>query len=164
MRLRSLQQVEDLCLKLRFIIRPVAVNLPRVAGEFTIGSSAPRSNRVVCAAESGITADVCDHGHFTRRCLSADYFAFTIEGTNDLHTEVNLHRGSTYGRMLIEEAIMPVCTQPGMTSEKFPDKIESRLPRVANLSNQHAPAHRRERLRADSLSNNLIVHDETIPF
>lgn len=84
------------------------------------------------------------------------YFAFAFKRPNNLNAEVNLHRCSS--EIMVEEAIMPVDAQALVASEKFPDEIQSRLPRARDVSHPHTPPHRGERLRAYGLSDDLIVH------
>jgi hypothetical protein len=62
------------------------------------------------------------------------------------------------GAMMVEEAIMPVGSQPFMAAKELPDEIERRLPDAANVSTERAPPHRGERLGANGFSDNLIIH------
>jgi hypothetical protein len=65
--------------------------------------------------------------------------------------------------VLIKEAIVTIGPQAFMAAEKLPDKIKGRLPCSSNLPNAHGTPHCGKRLRANGLSDNLIVHRK-FPF
>ena len=60
--------------------------------------------------------------------------------------------------MMVKKAIMTIGPEVFMTVEKLPDEVKCWLPRSANVHPVHSAPHCRERLRADGLSDNLIVH------
>src|SRR3989442_11718361 len=91
-----------------------------------------------------------------RRC--ADYFACVLKRPNDLHAEVNHHRCFAMRRAVVKKAIMTVGPQAFMAAEKLPDKIKRGLPCSPNVPNAQAAPYCGERLRADGLGDNLIVH------
>ena len=55
---------------------------------------------------------------------------------------------------------MTVGAEAFMAAEKLPDSVKRWFPCSANVPNTHAASHCGERLRADGLSDNLIVHRE----
>jgi len=60
--------------------------------------------------------------------------------------------------MVVKEAIMTVGPQALMSAEKIPDKIKRWLPCFPHVPKMYTALHCGERLRADGLSYNLIVH------
>ena len=115
-------------------------------------------DRVICGSEFVIATDVSGHGHFAWGRLCTDYLAFALKGPNDLNAEVNIHRGIRMGRMMVEEAIMPVGSKAFMAPEELPDEVKRRLPDAANVSTERAPPHRGKRLCAEGFGNNLTIH------
>src|SRR5438552_118041 len=97
------------------------------------------------------------HSDLACRRLCADYFACLLKGLNDLHAEVNDHRCFAMRRVVVKKAIMTVGSQAFMAAEKLPDKIKRRLPCFPNVPNAHVTPYCGERLRADGLSDNLIL-------
>src|SRR5438067_2054640 len=98
------------------------------------------------------------HRDLTRRRLCADYFAGVLKGPTDLHAKVNDYLCFARRRVVVEKAIMTVGPQAFMLAEELPDKVKRRLPCCPNFPNAHAAPHRRERLRLDTLGDNLIAH------
>src|SRR5215813_1263338 len=98
------------------------------------------------------------HSDLARRRFCTDYLTFAFKGPNDLNAEFNVHRCTTIGGMMVEEAIMPVGSQAFIATQELPHEIKCRLPDAANVSRERAPTHRSERLRADGLGDNLIIH------
>jgi len=117
----------------------------------------------MCGCEFAIAANVCRHRDFACRRLRADYLASVLKGLNDLHAEINHHYCFARRRVLIKEAIVTIGPQTFIAAEKLPDKIKSRLPCSSNLPNAYAAPHCGKRLRANGLSDNLIVHRK-FPF
>jgi hypothetical protein len=113
---------------------------------------------VICGSQFLIAADMSSHGDLACGCLRTDYLAFVLKAPTDLNAEVNVHRFITRDRMTIDEAIMSVGSQAFMAAEKLPDQIKRRLPDAANVSTERASPDRSERLRADGLGDNLIIH------
>src|SRR4051794_40202664 len=117
----------------------------------------------MCGCEFAITTDVRRHDDLACGRLRADYLAFVLKGTNDLHAEINDHCCFARRREMVKEAIMTVGPQSFMAAEKLPDKGKRRLPCSPNLTNAHAGSHCGKRLLADAFSNELIVHRK-FPF
>ena len=98
------------------------------------------------------------HDDFAGRYLCADYFACVRKGPTDLHAEVDDNRRFALRRVVVNEAIVTVGPQAFMLAEKLPDKIKRRLSCSPNFPNAHAAPHCGERLRADGVGDDLIVH------
>src|SRR5262245_2837782 len=98
------------------------------------------------------------HGNLTCRRLCADYLTRVLKGPNNLHSKVNDNRSFARRGVVVKEAIMTVRPEAFMTAEKLPHKIKRRLPCSPNISNAHVTPDCGERLRADALGDNVIIH------
>src|SRR5262245_13315502 len=106
--LSSTQQIKNLRLKLRFIIRPIAIDLPRAPAECAAGRHAPRIDRFMCGCEFGIATDMRSHDDLACGRLRADDLAFALKGANDLHAEIDDHCYFARRSVMVKEAIMAV--------------------------------------------------------
>jgi hypothetical protein len=107
--------------QLRFVSGPIAIDFPGKSAEFMTGRRAPRIDRFMCGCEFSITADVRRHNDFACRRLGANYFAFVLKWSNDLHAEVYDHCNLTLPRVMVKETVMTVGPQAFMAPEKIPD-------------------------------------------
>jgi hypothetical protein len=93
-------------------------------------------DRIVGGLEFVIASEVRGHDDLAGGRLGTSDLAFALKWPNDLNAKVNVHRFVATGGMMVEEAIMPVGSQPFMAAEEFPDEIKRRLPDAANVSNE----------------------------
>src|SRR5262245_15372308 len=137
----SIQQINDLRFKLRRVVGPIAVDLPRAPAERAPGRRAPGMDRVMRLREFIVATHMRGHHHLAGRRLGADYFAFTLKGPNYLDPEVDVHWFIATSRMMVEEAIMAAGSQVLMAAQELPDEIKCRFPRTRDVSNRHLPSH-----------------------
>jgi hypothetical protein len=86
-------------------------------------------------AHSVIRTNVQRARDLSPRRFDQVHFASFFEGTNNLHTEVHLHRKMSRRWVMVKAHVAPIRAQPRVMTEKFPHPIQRWAPRSANLPN-----------------------------
>src|SRR4029079_76350 len=105
-----------------------AVDLPGDAGERAVVGPAPRLDGGVRFGQPIRRSDVdCRRGN-PRRRVGEDDLALGLEGPADLDAEVDVHRRSGPGRVVIDEDVVAMGPEAVVVAEEGPDLVEGRPP------------------------------------
>ena len=86
------EQIHNSRFEFRRIVRPVAVDLPRLSGEGPVVRLAPRMNRIVGFLHPVVGAQMYRHRHHARWSLGRVNLAGGFKRARDLNAEVHVHR------------------------------------------------------------------------
>ena len=84
------------------------------------------------------TSDMNGHRDLASGCFGCINFSRAVESTCHFDPEINIHRCSALGGMMIQEDVMPVGAKAWLTSQKLPNLIQGRAPCRANRTNRNS--------------------------
>src|SRR5207247_591550 len=110
----------------------------------------PVSGRVVCLVHAVVRAAVDGDGSLAPWRFGRVYLARSFKCARDLDTEVAQYRRARLRRVVVEENVVAVSSQPWLAANELPDLVQGRPPRRADRARRGLAPHRGQLAGANS--------------